>query len=94
MISLDSYDVRNRTGEGLFIILRPSLYLFLKKIGLGGKELFRIMNPGTVTVQRISRNACCQPRLPDTANVAVRTNTVYKVILPGSTSSSTRSPSE
>jgi hypothetical protein len=52
-----------------------------EKIGLGGKKSFRIMNPGTVTVRRISLNACCQPRHPVTANVAVRGNTVYKVIL-------------
>jgi hypothetical protein len=52
------------------------------------------MNPGTVTVQRISRNACYQPRLPDSAHVAVRGNTVYKVIHPGSTSSRTRNPPE
>jgi hypothetical protein len=65
------------------------------EIGLGSKELFRIMNPGTVTVRRISRNACCQPNLPVTANVAVRGNTLYKVILPGITSSMMRnSPKE
>jgi hypothetical protein len=52
------------------------------------------MNRGTVTVRRISRKARCQPRLPVTANVAVRGNTVYKVILPGSTSSRTRKPPE
>jgi hypothetical protein len=65
----------------------PSSYLNLKKIGLGGKEFFRMKNPRTVTIQRISRNACCQPRLPVTANVAVRSN-------PGITSSRTRNPSE
>jgi hypothetical protein len=52
------------------------------------------MNPRTVTARRISRNACCQPRLPVTANVAVRGNIVYKVILPGSTSSRKRNPPE
>jgi hypothetical protein len=42
----------------------PFSYLNLEKIGLGAKELFRIMNPGTVTVQRISScNASCQLRL-------------------------------
>jgi hypothetical protein len=83
MISLDSYEVR---------ILRPdaiSIFKF-KKIGLGGKELFKIMNPGTITVLRISCNACCQPCLPVTANVVVHSSTVYKVILLGSTSSNTR----
>jgi hypothetical protein len=44
-------------------------YLNLKKIGLGGEEIFKIMNPGTVWM--ISRNASCQPR---GANVAVRGN--------------------
>jgi hypothetical protein len=42
-----------------------------KKINFGGKELFRIRNPITVTVRRTSRNTCCQPRLPVTTNVAV-----------------------
>jgi hypothetical protein len=60
----------------------PFPFLKFEKIGLGGKELFRIMNPGTVTIGRISRNASCQPRFPVTANVAVHSNTVYKVILP------------
>jgi hypothetical protein len=59
-----------------FFILMPFSYLNFKKIGLGGKELFRIMNPGTVTVRRISRNACCKLRLPVAANVVVRGNTV------------------
>jgi hypothetical protein len=50
----------------------PFSNLNLEKIGLGGKQLVRIMNPGTVTVQGISRNASCQPRFPVIANVAVR----------------------
>jgi hypothetical protein len=67
-----------------------------KKLGLGGKELFRIVNPGIVSVRGISRNACCQPRIPVFANVAVLFNTVYsyKVILLGSTSSRMRNQPE
>jgi hypothetical protein len=72
MISLDSYEVCTRAGLGLFIILMPFSYLNLNKIGLGGIELFRMMNPVTVTAWRISHDACCQPRtrLPVTMNVA------------------------
>jgi hypothetical protein len=57
-------------------------YLNLEKIVIGSKELFGIMNPGTVPVRRISRNASCQLCLTVTVNVAVCGNTVYKVILP------------
>jgi hypothetical protein len=64
----------------------------LETTALGGNELERIMNPGTVTVWRIFRNASCQPRLPVTANVAVLGNSVHKEILPGLTSSKTRNP--
>jgi hypothetical protein len=74
----------------------PFLYLNWGKLGLGGKELFRIMNPGSGTVQRISCNASCLPHLLVIAIVAVCGKTVYtrKVILPGITSSRTRNPQE
>jgi hypothetical protein len=72
----------------------PFSYLNFEKIGLGSEKLFRIMNPGAITVQRISRSVSCQPRLPVTANVTVCRNTVYKVINPGITSSRTINPPE
>jgi hypothetical protein len=72
----------------------PFSYLNLKKIDLGSKELFRIKNPVTVTAQRISHKASCQPHLLVPANVAVCGSTVYKVILPGISISRTRNPPE
>jgi hypothetical protein len=78
----------------LFFFLMLFSYLNMKQIGLGGKELFRIMNPRTVTVQRISCNASYQPSLLFTANLAVRGNSVFKIILPGITSSRTQNPPE
>jgi hypothetical protein len=95
MISLKSYEVRTGGRIRFIFHLMPFSfsYLDLIKIGLDGKKT-RIMNPQTVTVRRISRNTCCQPRLPVTANVAVRGNSVYKVILPRSTSSRMRNPPE
>jgi hypothetical protein len=40
----------------------------------------------------ISRNASCQSWLPDSANVAVQSSIVYKVILPEITTLRTRNP--
>jgi hypothetical protein len=52
------------------------------------------MNPGNVTVRRISCWVSCQTRMSVTTNVAVHCNTVHKVILPGITSWRTRNPPE
>jgi hypothetical protein len=84
MISLDSYEVHTGAGKDLFFILMPLLNINLEKIGIGSKELCGKMNPGTFTIWRI----------PVTSNVAGRRNTVFEVILPRITSSSSRNPPE
>jgi hypothetical protein len=53
LISLDRYEVPNRAGSGLFLILKRSSYLNFKKSSYCQYIRFEFADPGIVSIRRI-----------------------------------------